>query len=133
MYFINMTREQLGKKLKMTKGAMQKIEEREASGQITVNKLRTVAQGLNMKLVYGFIPNDGSIENLISIKSERLAKKIVLRTNQNMKLEDQGIGDEKNLSRIYIDGCMEIFGNGRGNLDKPKRTSVIHGCKLELS
>jgi len=92
---LNMTRDQLGTKLEMTKGAIQKIEEREASGQITINKLKNVGQALNMKFVYGFIPNDGSIENLISLKSEKLARKIVLRTNQNMKLEDQGIGDEK--------------------------------------
>lgn len=92
---LNMTRDQLGVKLEMTKGAIQKIEEREALGQITINKLRDVGQALDMKFVYGFVPNDGSIENLISIKAEKLARKIVLRTNQNMKLEDQGIGDEK--------------------------------------
>ena len=92
---LNMTREQLGAKLGMSKGAIQKIEEREASGQITLNKLKDVGQALNMKFVYGFVPNDGSIENLISQKSEKLARKIVMRTNQNMKLEDQGIGDEK--------------------------------------
>ena len=92
---LNMTRDQLGTKLKMTKGAIQKIEEREASGQITINKLRDVGQVLDMKFVYGFVPNNGSIDNLISIKSEKLARKIVIRTNQNMKLEDQGIGDEK--------------------------------------
>ncbi|WP_350292378.1 mobile mystery protein A [uncultured Croceitalea sp.] len=92
---LNMTRDQLGTKLKMTKGAIQKIEEREASGQITINKLRDVGQALDMKFVYGFTPNNGSIDNLISIKSEKLARKIVTRTNQNMKLEDQGIGDEK--------------------------------------
>lgn len=92
---LNMTRDQLGTKLKMTKGAIQKIEEREASGQITINKLRGVGQALDMKFVYGFVPNNGSIDNLISIRSEKLARKIVMRTNQNMKLEDQGIGDEK--------------------------------------
>ena len=41
------------------------------------------------------MPKDGTINNLINLKAEKLAKKIVLRTNQNMKLEDQGIGDEK--------------------------------------
>lgn len=92
---LNMTRDQLGSKLEMTKGAIQKIEEREALGQITINKLRDVGQALDMQLVYGFVPNDGTIEDLINSKAEKLAQKIVLRTNQNMKLEDQGIGDEK--------------------------------------
>ena len=104
---LNMTRNQLGTQLEMTKGAIQKIEEREASGQITINKLRDVGQALDMKFVYGFVPNDGSIENLISIKSEKLARKIVLRTNQNMKLEDQGIGDDK-INKTIKDLAKEI-------------------------
>lgn len=92
---LNMTRDQLGTKLKSTKGAIQKIEEREATGQITLNKLREVGQALELQFVYGFIPKEGSIDNLIQSKAEKLARKIVSRTNQNMKLEDQGIGDEK--------------------------------------
>jgi predicted DNA-binding mobile mystery protein A len=104
---LNMTRDQLGTKLEMTKGAIQKIEEREASGQITINKLRDVGQALDMKFVYGFVPNDGSIDNLISIKSEKLARKIVMRTNQNMKLENQGIGDEK-INKTIKDLAKEI-------------------------
>lgn len=104
---LNMTREQLGTKLKMTKGAIQKIEEREASGQITINKLKDVGQALELKFVYGFVPNDQSIDNLISIKADKLARKIVMRTNQNMKLEDQGIGDEK-INKTIEDLAKEI-------------------------
>ena len=92
---LNMTREQLGNKLDLTQGAIQKIEEREATGQITINKLKDVGNALNMKFIYGFIPKDGTIESLINLKAEKLARKIVLRTNQNMKLEDQGISEDK--------------------------------------
>ena len=92
---LNMTMDQLGTKLRLTKGAVQKIEEREAIGQITINKLKEVGEALDLKFVYGFVPKDGTIENLINSKAEKLARKIVLRTNQNMKLEDQGISDEK--------------------------------------
>ena len=92
---LNMTMDQLGIKLNMTKGAVQKIEERETTGQITINKLKEVGNALDLKLVYGFVPKDGTIDNLISLKAEKLARKIVLRTNQNMKLEDQAISDKK--------------------------------------
>ena len=92
---LNMTMDQLGTKLKLTKGAIQKIEEREAIGQITLNKLKDVGEALDMQFVYGFIPKDGTIENLVDLKAEKLARQIVLRTNQNMKLEDQAIGDKK--------------------------------------
>ncbi|MFT4832557.1 MAG: hypothetical protein ACI815_002213, partial [Psychroserpens sp.] len=37
----------------------------------------------------------GTIDNLINSKAQTLARKIVLRTNQNMKLENQGISEEK--------------------------------------
>lgn len=104
---LNMTRDQLGTKLGLTKGAIQKIEEREATGQITINKLRDVGQALDMQFVYGFVPKDGTIDNLINSKAEKLARKIVLRTNQNMKLEDQGIGDEK-IDKTIKDLANEI-------------------------
>jgi len=104
---LNMTRNQLGTKLGLTKGAIQKIEEREATGQITINKLRDVGQALDMQFVYGFVPKDGTIDNLIDFKAEILARKIVLRTNQNMKLEDQGIGDEK-INKSIEDLANEI-------------------------
>lgn len=92
---LNMTMDQLGTKLRLTKGAIQKIEGREAIGQITINKLKDVGEALDMKFVYGFVPKDGTIDNLINLKAEKLAQKIVLRTNQNMQLEDQGIRDKK--------------------------------------
>jgi predicted DNA-binding mobile mystery protein A len=92
---LNMTMAQLGTKLDITKQAIKKIEESEANGTISINKLRRVAKVLDFKLVYSLVPNDGSLDQLIQIKAEKLARKIVLRTNQNMKLEDQGIGDEK--------------------------------------
>ncbi len=104
---LNMTRDQLGTKLGKSKGAIQKIEEREAKGQITINKLKDIGNALNMKFIYGFVPRDGSVEILIDKKSEKLARKIVMRTNHNMKLEDQGIGDEK-LKETIKDLANEI-------------------------
>jgi predicted DNA-binding mobile mystery protein A len=56
---LNMTRDQMATKLQLTKGAVQKIEEREATGQITIHKLRDVGQALDMQFVYGFVPKDG--------------------------------------------------------------------------
>lgn len=104
---LNMTMDQLGNKLKLTKGAVQKIEEREATGQITINKLKEVGEALEMKFVYGFVPKDGTIDNLINLKAEKLARKIVLRTNQNMKLEDQGISSKK-INDSIVDLAREI-------------------------
>lgn len=104
---LNMTMAQLGAKLNMTRQGVKRIEESEATGQITINKLRTVGEALDMQFVYGFVPKDGTIDNLINLKAEQLARKIVLRTNQNMKLEGQGISTKK-IDDSIIDLANEI-------------------------
>ncbi|WP_186754203.1 mobile mystery protein A [Echinicola salinicaeni] len=92
---LNMTLAQLGTKLNITRQGVKRIEESEANGTITLNSLKDVANAMDLKLVYALVPTNGTINDLIQMKAEKLAQKIVLRTNQNMKLEDQGIADEK--------------------------------------
>ncbi len=92
---LNMTLEQLGKRLNMTRQGIKKIEERESSGSISIKSLKEVSKALDMDFVYGFVPIHGSMENLVDINAHRLARKIVLRTNQNMRLENQGNSDER--------------------------------------
>jgi predicted DNA-binding mobile mystery protein A len=85
---LNMTLQQLGNRLNITPQSARDLEAREAAGNITINTLRQAAQALDMKLVYGLVPKDGSI-------AEELARKIVLRTSQSMKLENQEISSDK--------------------------------------
>lgn len=98
---INMTLEQLGNKLNITKQGVKRIEESEAAGTITIKSLKEVGNALEMKFVYGFVPIDGSVNSLLERKSRVLAEKIILRTNQNMMLEDQAI--EKSKLKAAID------------------------------
>ena len=42
-----------------------------------------------MKLIYGFIPEEESIEKMIEKQALEIAKDIVLRTSNTMQLEDQ--------------------------------------------
>ena len=48
-----------------------------------------------MQLVYGFVPKDGSLDALVERKARVLAKQIVLRTSNTMKLEDQENSQER--------------------------------------
>ncbi len=86
---IGMSMEQLGNRLSITKQSVQDIERRETDGSVTIKALREAARALDMQLVYGFIPNDGSLEALIDRKATELATQIVMRTSNSMKLEDQ--------------------------------------------
>jgi len=87
---LGMTLQQLGNKLSITKQSLQVIERREIEGSITLKTLRDVANGMDMELVYGFVPKDGSLDALIERKANELATQIVMRTSNTMTLEDQG-------------------------------------------
>lgn len=86
---LGMTLQQLANRLSMTKQSVQEIEQREVEGSITLKSLREAAKALDMDLVYGLVPKDGSLDALIDRRARELATKIVQRTAHTMKLEDQ--------------------------------------------
>ena len=86
---LGMSQEQLGKKLKITRQSVQELELREKDGTISLKTLKEVARVMEIQLVYGFIPNEGSLEALVEKKALDMAKRIVMRTSHSMKLEDQ--------------------------------------------
>lgn len=86
---LNMSLKQLGKKLNITSQSVKEIETREADKKITLEKLNEIAEVLNLKLVYGFIPKDGSLEKIIEKRALEIAQQIVLKTSHTMALEDQ--------------------------------------------
>lgn len=92
-----MSLRQLGKRIGIIIPSMKELEDREQSGTITLNKLREAGAALNLKLVYAFIPEDGSLEAMIEKRARQLAREIVERTSTSMALEDQ----ENRLERLH--------------------------------
>ncbi len=86
---LGMSMRQLGNRMGITPQSVKEIEEREKTGTVTLKVLRQFGQALNLKLVYGFIPSEGSLEKIIERRAWELAKEIVTRTSASMKLEDQ--------------------------------------------
>ena len=86
---IGMSMQQLGNKLNVSKQGVMDIEKREKEGSVTIKSLREIARAMDMQLVYGFVPNDGSLDALIEKRATELATQIVMRTANTMKLEDQ--------------------------------------------
>jgi predicted DNA-binding mobile mystery protein A len=104
---IGMSMQQLGNKLSISKQGILDIEKREKDGAITIKSLREIARALDMQLVYGFVPNDGSLDALIEKRANELATKIVLRTSTTMKLEDQG-NTNKRIEKAIKERAEEI-------------------------
>jgi predicted DNA-binding mobile mystery protein A len=92
---LGMSLQQLGNKISITKQSLTDIERREKDGSITLKTLRDAANALDMELVYGFVPKDGSLDALIDRKAKELATQIVFRTSNTMKLEDQGNSNKR--------------------------------------
>ena len=92
---IGMSMRQLGNKLSISKQGVLDFEAREKEGSITLKSLKEIGRALDMKLVYGFVPNDGSLDALIERRATELATQIVMRTSNTMKLEDQENSKER--------------------------------------
>ncbi len=92
---LGMSLQQLANRLSITKQSAQEIEQREKGGSISIKSLRETARALDMEFVYGFVPKDGSLDALIDRKARKLATKIVSRTSNTMKLDDQENSEER--------------------------------------
>lgn len=92
---LKMSLRQLGSRLNISPQAVRNMEKREAEGTITLNTLKELAFALDMRFVYGFIPKDGSIEQMIEKRAKEIATEIVSRTNTTMTLEDQQNSKER--------------------------------------
>ncbi len=92
---IRMSLEQLGSRLGISKQAVNDLEDREASGSVTLRRLTEVANALDMEFVYGFVPRTGSIAGMVRGRTLDVARRIVERTSAGMSLEDQEVTRER--------------------------------------
>ena len=104
---LGMSGQQLGNKLSVTKQGILDFEKREQDGSITIKALKEIGRAMGLQLVYGFVPNDGSLDALIEKRAQELATKIVLRTSNTMKLEDQG-NSKKRIDKAIEERAAEI-------------------------
>jgi predicted DNA-binding mobile mystery protein A len=105
---LKMSMRQLGEKLSITAQSIKDMEEREKTGSISINSLKKLAKSLNMKFVYGFIPETGSLEAMIEKRANEIAKEIVLRTSNSMRLEDQEVTKDR-LEKSISEKTQEIL------------------------
>jgi predicted DNA-binding mobile mystery protein A len=86
---LGMSLRQLGNRIGITPQSVKEIEEREQNETISIKVLRHFGKSLNLKLIYGFIPQSGTLEDIIEKRAYEIATEIVNRTSVSMKLEDQ--------------------------------------------
>ncbi|PHR27111.1 MAG: transcriptional regulator [Desulfotalea sp.] len=87
------------KKMGYTRNKISILERKEASGDITINQLKQLAEGLDADLVYCVVPRQDP-EKFIDDQAQRKATEIIHRTHQHMSLESQHISNETQEEQI---------------------------------
>jgi predicted DNA-binding mobile mystery protein A len=98
---LNMSLRQLGNRMSITPQSVREIEERERNGTVSLSVLRQVGKALNMKLVYGFIPKNYTLEKMIEERAYEMANIIIQRSSSSMSLEDQKLSDERIVKAVH--------------------------------
>lgn len=104
---LNMSLTQLARRLKKTMQSVKEIEEREHSRNITLKKLMEVAEALDLRFYYCFLPKGSSLEKMIERRANQIAREIVMRTSHSMSLEEQQNTQER-LERAIADKAEQI-------------------------
>lgn len=106
---LGMSYRQLSKRLGFSnRSSAQSIERREQDLSITLKTLEEAAHALDMKLVYGFVPKQDSITNMIKNRAYELANEIVSGTSHNMVLENQA-NSEYRVKNAIDDRAQQII------------------------
>lgn len=111
---LGMSARQLGARLGVTQQRVAQIEKQEMTGGLTIKALRKVAEGLDCRFVYGFVPN-GSLEEIVTRQARRVAERRLARAAQTMSLEDQGLSKEGN-DEILAEMVEELTANPPADL-----------------
>lgn len=94
---LGMSARQLGKKVGIDQSRISRLEIAETEGDLKLSSLKKIAEGLNMKFVYAFVPEE-SLEQTVQQQAEKIAIKRLNRVSHSMKLEEQELsyGDKQN-------------------------------------
>ena len=91
-----MTKEQLAQRLDVSPSTVSTLERSEARETITLKSLQRLAQGLDCRVVYALVPNDGkTLEKLVRERAEAVASKQMKRVSHTMRLEDQSLDERQ--------------------------------------
>jgi len=91
---LGMTLEELGNRVGLDKSRVYRIEQAEVNGNVKLSTLKKMADGLGVKFVYGFVPEQ-DLEEIVHEQARKIATKRLSRVDHSMKLELQGVSDEE--------------------------------------
>ncbi|PMD87199.1 hypothetical protein BWI97_25895 [Siphonobacter sp. BAB-5405] len=104
---LGMSTTQLAKRVGIDQSRISRLENAEIDGDLKLSSLKKIAEGLNMRFVYGFIPQS-SLEDLVKEQARKIAQKRMGRVNHTMRLEDQELTMEEK-AKAFDDLVLKIL------------------------
>ncbi len=104
---LNISQDQLAKKLRLSQPGFRKLEQSELAGTITLASLKRVAAEFDCDLIYAFVPRK-NMHAIIKSKALEAAITDLSTIDHSMSLEAQQIGRNKLKSRVkaYADDLI---------------------------
>lgn len=99
---LGMSSPQLAKRLEISKSQVSQMERMEIEDRITLKQLRRVADSLGCDLVYGLAPHK-PVKEMVRDRARAKAKKLVSKTDVQMKLEAQQLSHDKLNAQIDLE------------------------------
>jgi len=96
---LGMSAAQLGKRTGIDQSRVSRLENAEATGQLKLSSLQKIAKGLNMRFVYGFVP-ETSLEAMVRGRAERIAAARLKALDHTMSLEKQELTGAERLKAM---------------------------------
>jgi len=87
---LGMSGQQLAHRLGVNKQRISRVEKDEIAGSVTIKTLRKIADALDCRLVYGFIPRE-SLEKAVESQAVKIAQKRMNKVFHTMSLEQQDL------------------------------------------
>ena len=106
---LGMTAKQLAGRLGVAQQAVARIEKAEITGSVTIKTMQRVAERLDCRFVYGFVPTT-SLDETVQARARQIATERLSEAKQTMALENQSLSVTENnrvLSEM-IDDLVDI-------------------------
>lgn len=92
---LGMSTATLAKKAGIDQSRISRLENSEIEGNLKLSSLDKIAEALDMKFVYAFVPKS-SLEDMVQTQAKKIAKQRMEKVSHTMKLEAQELStDEK--------------------------------------
>lgn len=110
---MGMNTRQLASRVGVTSERIIKIESDELENKLTMATLRKIAEAMNCRFVYAFVPDD-NLEKIVENEARKKARQNMARISHTMALEDQKVRREEQNEQVEI--LVEEY--LRGNIKK---------------